>query len=125
MPGSQAGFVWGSGRAARLQEELESTVIDLLNRSLLTPAVVLGLVLGAATSARADEEDETDDNASAPMMPLRAGDYYTTRFGELTKELGDRIASPRAAATLYRIGQIADSLDSLAPVAQVFQRAAD
>lgn len=95
-----------------------------MTRQLQLPLLALAALLAFAPLARADEPD---DEAPASTEPLRLedGDYFSQRFTELAKELSERIATPRAAAALYRLFQLCDRIDSLVPLAQTFARTAD
>lgn len=79
------------------------------SRSLLRRlSLLLALVMLASTPAQA---------ASA-----RNGDWYERRYQTLSTQLQSRLESPRAAATLLELGQLAPRLESLANLAALLKR---
>lgn len=81
----------------------------LRSRSLLRRlSLLLVLALLAATPAQA--------------APARGGDWYERRYQTLSATLQSRLESPRAAATLLELGQLAPRLESLANLAALLKR---
>jgi tetratricopeptide (TPR) repeat protein len=62
--------------------------------------------------------------AAAELRTTQPDEFFTSRFRELEKELTANIATPRAAATLYRLASLTDELPDLAALADLFARTA-
>jgi tetratricopeptide (TPR) repeat protein/transglutaminase-like putative cysteine protease len=79
----------------------------------------------AAAAAPNAAPGEESDGELPPVAARVGGDWFSSRFDELARELEARVSSPRAAATLYRLGELAGRLDTLAPLAQLLAKTAE